>query len=66
MDSTYQAGYTQGKISRDELAEMGHTPQSYADHLALDYSREINSTHLTAEEKEFYYGLIDAARDNCN
>jgi len=63
MSKAYNAGYSQGHLSNEELAELGHTAQSYAEHVEQEYRPDLYKTNFTKDNHEFTWGLLDGAND---
>lgn len=63
MIDPYQHGYSQGVLSGTELAELGHTAESYFQHIEQENSDNLNNPNLPQEQREYYRGLIDGARE---
>jgi hypothetical protein len=59
----YQAGYSKGYLSDEDLAEIGYTAQSHAEHIENEYRNEPYRPGLTSDQHEFYWGLLDGAND---
>lgn len=64
MIDPYQHGYSQGVLSEAELAELGHTVESYLRHIEQENGANLNDPNLPQEQREYYRGLIDGARVN--
>lgn len=61
--AAYDDGYAHGHLSDEELTEMGHTRESFINHIEDTYALDVYDTRLTTEEHESYWGLLDGARD---
>lgn len=61
--AAYNDGYAHGYLSNEELAEIGHTPQSYAEHVESEYRQNVYDPKILSDQTEFFYGLLDGAND---
>ena len=63
MSKAYDDGYKHGHLSNEDLAELGHTAQSYAEHVESEYRKNIYDPNILSGQTEFFYGLLDGAND---
>jgi hypothetical protein len=61
--AAYDAGYSKGHLRDEELSELGHTRESFIDHIETTYTPDIYNPHILSDQTEFFHGLIDGARD---
>jgi hypothetical protein len=59
----YNDGYSKGHLSDEELSELGHTRESFIDHIETTYTPDIYNPHILSDQTEFFHGLLDGARD---
>lgn len=59
----YDDGYAKGHLSDTDLTELGHTRESFVEHIEDTYTQEIYNPHILSDQTEFFHGLLDGARD---
>ena len=61
--AAYDDGYAKGHLSDTGLAELGHTRESFIEHIETTYTPDIYNPHILSDQTEFFHGLLDGARD---
>lgn len=63
MSKAYREGYVQGCLCSEDLAEIGHTPESYLEYVEKEYRKNIYDPKILSDQREFFYGLLDGANE---
>lgn len=59
----YDDGYAKGHLSDTDLTELGHTRESFIEHIKTTYTPDIYNPQILSDQTEFFHGLIDGVRD---